>query len=740
MGLRYVGNIIRPGYNPLGSNITTGVNTAQYQGVFTLQQQSQAQSQQQWVTDPNFKNTTLLLQADNAANGAQNNTFLDSSSNNFSITRNGNTTQGTFTPFSQGWGGFFTSSGNTNFSSVYTTSASANFSLFGSVGTFECWVYPTARATGTNPYAGNSIGDFYVAATNRYGIYIDSGGFLGIYSDQVGGGAAGSSSTTTIPLNTWTHIAWTYTGSANIFFVNGVNITSTFSNPTVSGGFPRNLTPQVFIGCGNYQSGSFGFVDPFDGYISNVRLVKGTQVYTSNFTPPTAPLTPIANTQLLTCQSNRVVDNSSSANSLTVLGVASVQPFAPFVPQFQYTQSVIGGSGYFDGTGDYISVAANSAFTLGTNNHCIEFWIYLNGTQPNNAVPWAYSVTTQFAANNYYLNFAGNVRNLLLGNGAGGWGVNISIAATYYTLNAWSHIVITRSGTAFRVFVNGVLAGYATYAGSISAQAGVQTIGSDANDGSLGNISGFRFSNGSVPTSYQTSATAVGTSVFTPPTSVTTLTSGGAVSGDVKLLLNFTNAGIIDGTMENVLETVGNAQVSTSVVKYGSGSIFFDGTNDALVLPNRPVLQLGSADYTMEFWAYRLAATNMTWVFLNGNSSNFAGLRVDTDTSGNIFLLISTNGSAWAINTSGTAVLPINTWAHIAVVRFGTSIRMYVNGTSQISTTLSGAVTAGTSQQIGCNFGATQVVNGYIDDLRLTLGIARYLSNFTPPQVALPRQ
>ena len=62
--------------------------------------------------DPYFEYTTLLLPG-NGTNGAQNNTFLDSSTNNFTITRNGNTTQGTFSPFSQtGWGNYFDGTGD----------------------------------------------------------------------------------------------------------------------------------------------------------------------------------------------------------------------------------------------------------------------------------------------------------------------------------------------------------------------------------------------------------------------------------------------------------------------------------------------------------------------------------------------------------------------------------------------------------------------------------------------------
>jgi hypothetical protein len=66
------------------------------------------------AADPNFNQTTLLLHGD-GTNGAQNNTFLDSSTNTFTITRNGNTTQGTFSPFSLPngeWSNYFDGSGD----------------------------------------------------------------------------------------------------------------------------------------------------------------------------------------------------------------------------------------------------------------------------------------------------------------------------------------------------------------------------------------------------------------------------------------------------------------------------------------------------------------------------------------------------------------------------------------------------------------------------------------------------
>jgi hypothetical protein len=133
--------------------------------------------------------------------------------------------------------------------------------------------------------------------------------------------------------------------------------------------------------------------------------------------------------------------------------------------------------------------------------------------------------------------------------------------------NAWTHFVLSRVGTTTRLFRNGTEIGSATdntnYAvGAAGFGIGANTIAAD--NYFFGYMSGFRVIKGSGVTSV-TVPTA-------PPTAIT----------NTQLLLNFTNAGIIDGTMDNVLETVGNAQISTSVVKYGSGSLAFDGSSDSL--------------------------------------------------------------------------------------------------------------------------------------------------------------
>ncbi len=91
------------------------------------------------AVDAYFNRVTLLLPG-NGTNGAQNNTFLDSSTNNFSITRNGNTTQGTFSPFSQtGWSNYFDGSSSLSYA------ANADFNFGTGTFTVEGWAYITAN-------------------------------------------------------------------------------------------------------------------------------------------------------------------------------------------------------------------------------------------------------------------------------------------------------------------------------------------------------------------------------------------------------------------------------------------------------------------------------------------------------------------------------------------------------------------------------------------------------------------
>lgn len=658
--------------------------------------------------DPYFKQVSLLLHGD-GTNGSQNNTFIDSSTNNFSITRNGNTTQGTFSPFSQDagyWSNFFDGSGDrlqiANNSALQVSSS--DFTL-------EAWVYLTVL-----PASGSlsTIVQKGLTGTSNYEISFRFNNTSGVYTLQLvttGNGTTlttSSSSSLSLAVETWYHCAVTKTGTTSTFWFNGVSVgTGTVNSSVITG------TANFVIG--DNSSGN----RPIAGYISNLRLVKGSLVYTSDFTPPTAPLTAITNTSLLTCQSNRFVDNSSNNFSITRNGNTSIQPFSPFAPTSAYSTSVNGGSMYFDGTGDYLSNSSSTAFNFGTGTFTVEYWIY----------PLAFSGSTGYhqhaggaTSTSTELSFGEQDGYLY----ATTFTVSNKALASRLALNAWNYVTWTRSGSTLYAFLNGTLLN--TF--SLSTNVSNSAIGIGASSAGLYNsnsyISNVRVLNG----------TALYTDTFTPPTApLTDITN-------TSLLLNGTNAGIFDNAMKNNLETVGNAQVSTSVTKFGTGSMSFDGNGDLLYKPADVNFDLGTT-YTIELWVYPISSTSGFKSLFNieaANVTQFAALHLGFNDGAAYFEVRPTTSGAITSITGGTVVA--DTWQHLAIsVNAGTG-RLYLNGVQVGSTTTIPLMQTRVHVGIGGNGNgfnpSVNTLNGYIDDLRVTKGVARYTSNFTPPSGPYP--
>jgi len=637
--------------------------------------------------DAQFNYVTMLLHGD-GTNGAQNNTFLDSGPNTLSITRNGNTTQGSFSPYGSNWSNYFSTSALILPSSSALNAGTGNF-------TIEAWIFPSSGGYLT----GNSGGTLVFAPDCDDG-YIRLGRENIAFDIEVNAG---------VVKNKWQHVAISRSGTTVYVFLDGVlKGTGTSSESyTLS-------TSHIGMGGTNYI-----------GYASNFRFVVGTALYTSGFTPSTTPLTAVSGTALLTCQSNRFKDNSSNNLTLTPSGTPSVQRFNPFGTSTAYSTSVIGGSGYFDGSGDYLTTPSSSAFAFGTGDFTIEAWVYSldvsNDTQRGfiQTSATAGGLSTSFTAGVFFVfgtpNGAGTI-NANVGN------TNYASSGGAVKANAWTHIAVTRASGAVKVFVNGAIVASGT--GNTSNLTGTYAcIGGYYSTAYLyqGYLSDLRIVKG----------TAVYTAAFTPNTAPLTAVT------NTSLLTSYTNGAIFDNSMMNDLETVGNAQISTSVKKYGTGSISFDGSGDYLASPPTPNLTYGTGNFTIEAWVYLTSTgTIRPIVECRSGGGSTAGYAFLVDE--NNYLNVFSNG----FKGTSSSTITGSSWTHVALVRTGTGTNQttyYINGTASGTITLSGNLTdANTNQTIvGNSLSSGGQFNGYIDDLRITKGYARYTANFTAPTSAL---
>jgi hypothetical protein len=203
-----------------------------------------------------------------------------------------------------------------------------------------------------------------------------------------------------------------------------------------------------------------------------------------------------------------------------------------------------------------------------------------------------------------------------------------------------------------------------------------------------------------------------------------------------------TNAGIYDAAMMTTMETVGDAKLSTAISKFGGSSMYFDGTGDYLKAPYSPSYSL-PGDFTVETWIYLTSAAgtgNQTIVSYQYNNSDATGVwGFYLNGSGPYTLYFNTQGTNHASTT--TVAISINTWTHVTYCRSETTGRFFVNGTI-VGTSVSDSSTY--SSTTGSLFvgmmadGASAPLYGYLDDLRITKGYARYTTNFTPPSSAFP--
>lgn len=184
------------------------------------------------------------------------------------------------------------------------------------------------------------------------------------------------------------------------------------------------------------------------------------------------------------------------------------------------------------------------------------------------------------------------------------------------------------------------------------------------------------------------------------------------------------------------LTAFGDAKIDTAQSKFGGSALLLDGTGDYLSTPDSPDWDLGSGDFTIDFWLRinALGANQQVIGQWTGAGAQGAWF-VQISTGGNLIFAYTTDGSTFLSKSFAWGAVA-STWYHVAIVRSGDNLMAFVNGT-QIGTTqsLTGATifSANAVLTVGGNPSTGQYSNGWLDEIRISRSVARWTSTFTPP-------
>lgn len=577
----------------------------------------------------------------------------------------------------------------------YTSPANAAFQFGTGDFTVEFWVYMTATssgdflqfgardATGSNRWAVN------MQPNNVCGFLVDSTNFCNTNTGAIGTGA-------------WKHVAFVRSGTTLRSFVNGAD---QGNNGTVSTNFNNASTFRI----GDEPAFS-GFATT---YLREIRITKGIARYTGNFVIPTAAFpdgVPVGHTgadsyfqdTVLWFQAEdytgqgRFLDSSSYGNVITNTGT-------PTASQLDYAFRRQGASSHY-GVNIGLQVPDGAHLRMDISDFYARAWVYVTGYALTNSPAvvfgqenattatgrWMLTIQSPPSANANKLAFYYQ-------------GSTILFSTNTVPLNQWVELAVSVSSGTIRIFIDGTLEGSVARPGSFSAAIGWRFRGSGSGATSFsGWMDDFRVIKGQ----------AVHTASYTPATPATW-------GLEEHTVLSLHGEAIVDSSSEPKTLTNNGATVSSAESQFGTSALSFVGASSQYLACGGYSDYTMTGDFTFEFWAKEVNGNNCWWSTATANTPYFY--------NGNVYNILGTG-----VNLSyGSATISV--WTQFLIVRSGTTVYVFRNGVL-----ISSGTYAGTLDFSGLELGRYKpstnlYLTGYIDDIRITRGVARETSAFTPP-------
>jgi hypothetical protein len=714
------------------------------------------------AVDPYFSSVVLLLHGDGADNST---TFVDSSTSAKTVTANGGAKISATSPkFGTG------SMGLTAATSDFLELADSEDWAFGSGDfTIEGWAYPYSQTASGTVIAqwGASQNSLFFGVGSGYGVYRST---------------SGGDSQLILPLNSWPaanqwiHWAICRGGTSMRLFINGVQQGSTFN---ISTGSFHNSTNPLRIGYDSHGN------PLFNGKLDDIRITKGVARYTADFTVPSSAYSDFGPTPTSTPTASATATPTSTptatpTNTPTLTSTPTATPThtpnstleTSFDPYFEnvallahmngpnggttFTDSsnstksiTVGGntqtstaqskfngsSGLFDGNTDFFDLADSDDWHFASGDFTIEMWL-----RPT-SLAGAREILAQRTGGSYCpfsIGMNGSSLSVLLSFDNATWAAIPTISGGTLTVNTWHHVALTRNGSDFKLWLNGTQVGSTyTSASSFTNLAQVLRFGGQASAWYQGNAAELRITKG----------VARYTANFTPDVPTATFPDVGNSSSDpyfanVSWLLHFGTSTFLDSSSNALTPTLYNSPSVSTPAKFGGTA--YQGNGSSLITASSSGLTFGTGDFTVEAWI-RFPAGIFTGMAAQYGRTLFdcrPGAVNGPYMAGHlqpnrIFSLYVGTSGAGSVTMDSTTVLDYDTWYHVAVSRSGTTARLFINGVIEDTETSSLNITQ-TGIALAYNHFAPIGWFGSIDELRITKGVARYTSNFTPQTEVFP--